>query len=75
MLFFAAELSLILQTLILLYGSLRFSDRISIIECNFGNAWHVFGVKLIDKVARTLFHSLLLFLLRFAQFFLLTHSI
>ena len=63
-LFFAAELSLILQRLILLYRSLRFSDRNSIIDCNFGNTWRVFGAKLIDKVARTLFHSLLLFLLR-----------
>ena len=33
----------------------------SIIDCNFGNTWQVFGVKLIDKVAGTLFHSLLLF--------------
>ena len=61
--FFAEELSLILQRLILLYRSLRFSDRNSIIDCNFGNTWR-FGVKLVDKVARTLFHSLLLFLLR-----------
>ena len=50
--------------LILLYRSLSFSDRNSIIDCNFGNTWRVFGVKIIDKVARTLFHSLLLFLLR-----------
>ena len=48
----------------LLYRSLRFSDRNSIIDCNFGNTWRVFRAKLIDKVARTLFHSLLLFLLR-----------
>ena len=36
-LFFAAELSRILQRLILLYKPLRFSDRISIIDCIFGN--------------------------------------
>ena len=53
LLFFAAELLLILQRLILLYRPLRFSDRISIIDCNFGNTWRVFGVKLIDKIART----------------------
>ena len=41
----------------LLYIPLRFSDRVPIIDCNFGNTWRVFGVKLIDKVARTLFHS------------------
>ena len=63
-LFFAAELSIILQRLILLHRSLRFNDRNSIIDCNFGNTWRVFGVQIIDKVARTLFHSLLLFLLR-----------
>ena len=63
-LFFAAELSIILQRLILLHRSLRFNDRNSIIDCNFGNTWRVFGVKIIDKVARILFHSLLLFLLR-----------
>ena len=55
--------------LILLYRSLRLSDRNSIIDCNVGNTWRVFGAKLIVKVARTLFHSLLLFLLRFAQIF------
>ena len=54
----------VLQRLIFLYRSLRFSDRNSIIDCNFDNTWRVFGVRLIDKVARTLFHSLLLFLLR-----------
>ena len=43
-LFFAAELSRILQRLILLYKPLRFSDRISIIDCIFGNTWRVFGV-------------------------------
>ena len=64
-LFFAAELSIILQRLILLHRSLRFNDRNSIIDCNFGNTWLVFGVKIIDKVARTLFHSLLLFLPNF----------
>ena len=32
--------------LILLYTSLRSSDRISIIDCNFGNTWQVFGAKL-----------------------------
>ena len=63
-LFFAAELSLISQRLILLYRSLKFSGRNSIIGCNYNNTWRVFGAKLIDKVARTLFHSLLLFLLR-----------
>ena len=63
-LFFAAGLSLILQRLILLYRSLKFSGRNSIIDCNFGNTWRVSGAKLIDKVARTLFHTLLLFLLR-----------
>ena len=63
-LFFAAELSIILQRLILLHRSLRFNDRNSIIDCNFGNTWRVFGVQIIDKVARTVFHSLLLFLLR-----------
>ena len=42
-LFFAAELSLILQRLIILYVSLKFSDRNSIIDCNFGNTWRVFG--------------------------------
>ena len=51
--FFAAELWLILQRLILLYKSLRFSDRNSIIGCNFDNTWR-FSVKLFDKVARTL---------------------
>ena len=60
---FAAELSLILQRLILLYRPLRFSDGISMIDCNFDNTWRLIGVKLIDKVARILFHSLLLFLL------------
>ena len=50
--------------LILLYRSLTFRGRNSIIDCNFGNTWRVFSAKLIDKVARTLFHSLLLFLLR-----------
>ena len=54
----------VLQRLSFLYRSLRFSDRNSIIDCNFDNTWRVFGVRLIDKVARTLFHSLLLFLLR-----------
>ena len=49
---------------VLLYRSLKFSDRNSIIDCNFGNTWRVFGVQIIDKVARTVFHSLLLFLLR-----------
>ena len=63
-LFFAAELSIILQRLILLHRSLRFNDRNSIIDCNFGNTCRVFGVQIIDKVARTVFHSLLLFLLR-----------
>ena len=63
-LFFAAELSIILQRLILSHRSLRFNDRNSIIDCNFGNTWRVFGVQIIDKVARTVFHSLLLFLLR-----------
>ena len=62
--FFAAGLLLILQRLILLYRSLKFSGRNSIIDCNFGNTWRVSGAKLIDKVARTLFHTLLLFLLR-----------
>ena len=38
-LFFAAQLSLILQGLILLYRSLRFSDRNSIIDYNFGNTF------------------------------------
>ena len=45
-LFFAAELSIILQRLILLHRSLRFNDRNSIIDCNFGNTWRVFGVKI-----------------------------
>ena len=44
---------------VLLYRSLKFSDRNSNIDCNFGNTWWVFGAKLTDKVARTLFHSLL----------------
>ena len=47
-LFFAAELSIVLQRLILLHRSLRFKDRNSIIDCNFGNTWRVFGVKIID---------------------------
>ena len=54
----------IAERLILSYRSLRFSDRNSIIDCSFGITWRVFGVQLIDKVARTLFHSSLLFLLR-----------
>ena len=48
---------------VLLYRSLKFSDRNSINDCNFGNTLRVFGAKLTDKVAKTLFHSLLLFLL------------
>ena len=48
---------------VLLYRSLKFSDRHSIIDCNFGNTWRVFGAKLTDKVATKPFHSLPLFLL------------
>ena len=62
LMFFAAELSLILQRLILF----RFRDRKSMVDSNFGNTWRVFRVKLIEKVARTLFHSLLFFLLRWS---------
>ena len=75
-LFCAAELSIILQRLVLLHRSLRFNDRNSTIDCNFGNTWRIFGVKITDKVARTLFHSLLLFCSdKFFPIFLLTNSI
>ena len=46
--FFTAELSIMLQRLILLHRSLRFNNRNSIIDCNFGNTWRVFGVKIIE---------------------------